>query len=265
MDTQTTHALVPVEDTRTVLRFLDFEGFIELVETGSLAFRRWEGSSGADSEAARFLHEKLPETLLNIAAREKPKGGNKLQRWWAAKERDAEREKLIASVRSFKLPDVAWVDRWHLSQPENAVLWRIHEAAGRTICVESSVADLTHSLVLEPLQKLTMGAVIYDDERASGTASSGGTLHPALYEPEHLAFEKAFHAIVSVSGSTAFAKEHGFAVKTGRLVHAVYLAPATPERRVELVGKLLQRCGLSIPCGPIDFAPRSRSNLPLAI
>jgi hypothetical protein len=246
------------DENRPILKFLDLEGLLELIENGCLMFRRWEGEPG-DGSASSFLHERLPEALLRVAARDRSRVRGRLQRWWAAKEREAEMQSVLDQVREFRLPDAAaWIDDWHETDGCDPILWRLHETGGRTVAVLATVAGLRRALHPEPGETVLLEVVDY--RPVGGTA-----IHPALRDAPHLAFERRMRALLAVADPTRFARDRAVAVDTGPLIRGVYLSPAASDRRRDLVRHLLERANFSVPCSRIDFARAPYPQLPAVV
>lgn len=231
----------------SIVRFFDLEGLAELLEMSCLVFQRWEGDEGR--AFSRFVRERLPAALLRLAAAEKPQARGKLERWWAAKERESQLDAVMASIRDLSIPPVAWVDSWYAEAEQNPVLWRLQEAAGRAIAVTSTVAALNAALRPQPAETLLVGAVTYDRP----PLPVPGPLRSALRGDPTLAYEREVRAVLSVGDTEAPGSVHAVEVVPAELVHAVWLSPASSDRRLALVQRLVQRAGLSVSCRRVGF------------
>ncbi len=237
----------------SIVRFLDLEALLELVENSCIVFRRWEGD--ADRAFSRFVRERLPAALLRLSAAEKPHARGKLQRWWAAQERENQLADVIASIRALPIPPVAWIDSWYAGADQDPLLWRLQEAAGQVIGIGSTIAALNAALQPRPAETVIVGAVDYGPSAAtvSGAGSIDTRMVSALNGDPTLAYEREVRAVVSVGEAEAPAADHAVAVAPERLVQSVWLAPATTDRRLALVRRLLDRAGLRVPCRRIAF------------
>jgi hypothetical protein len=263
MDTTPVPVKLRVDDAQTIVHFFDVEGVIELLENACLLFRRWEGDDGGAAGHGQFLHEWLPDALLRVAAREQPRVRGRLNRWWAEKERQAELERVIDRVRGFHIPDAVWIDDWHAADIGDPVLWRMHETLGETIAVTSTVALLRSAFRLNDDQTVMVDALAYGD---AGTPSQAATFaHPAYLAPSHLSFERKVRAVLTASDPAGLENIHPAKVDPATLIHAVYVAHATPRRRLELVQKLLVRTGLQVACVPVEFGTRPAGRLPAVV
>ncbi len=242
----------------SIVRFLDLEALLELVENSCIVFRRWEGD--ADRAFSRFVRERLPAALLRLSAAEKPHARGKLQRWWAAQERENQLADVIASIRALPIPPVAWIDSWYAGADQDPLLWRLQEAAGQVIGIGSTIAALNAALQPRPAETVIVGAVDYGPgaATASGTGSIDARMVSALNGDPTLAYEREVRAVVSVGEAEAPAADHAVAVAPERLVQSVWLAPATTDRRLALVRRLLDRAGLRVPCRRIAFGEAMR-------
>lgn len=242
----------------SIVRFLDLEALLELVENSCIVFRRWEGD--ADRAFSRFVRERLPAALLRLSAAEKPHARGKLQRWWAAQERENQLADVIASIRALPIPPVAWIDSWYAGADQDPLLWRLQEAAGQVIGIGSTIAALNAALQPRPAETVIVGAVDYGPGAAtvSGAGSIDTRMVSALNGDPTLAYEREVRAVVSVGEAEAPAADHAVAVAPERLVQSVWLAPATTDRRLALVRRLLDRAGLRVPCRRIAFGEAMR-------
>lgn len=236
----------------SIVRFFDLEALLELLENACIVFRRWEGD--ADRTFSRFVRERLPSALLRLSAAEKPQARGKLERWWAAQERENQLADVIASIRALPIPPVAWIDSWYAGADKDPLLWRLQEAAGQVIGIGSTIAALNAALQPRPEETLIVGAVDYGHPAAADTRVAG-----ALRGDPTLAYEREVRAVVSVGEAEAPASDHVVAVAPAQLVHSVWLAPATTDRRLALVRRLLDRAGLQVPCGRIAFEAPMRA------
>lgn len=250
-----------VDDTGingSIVRFLDLEALLELLENSCIVFRRWEGD--ADRAFSRFVRERLPAALLRLSAAEKPHARGKLERWWAAQERENQLADVIASIRTLPIPPVAWIDSWYAGADQDPLLWRLQEAAGQVIGIGSTIAALNAALQPRPAETVIVGAVDYGP--ATATASGAGSIDTrmvsALNGDPALAYEREVRAVVSVGEAEAPAADHAVAVAPERLVQSVWLAPATTDRKLALVRRLLDRAGLRVPCRRIAFGEAMR-------
>lgn len=230
----------------SIVRFFDLEGLAELLEMSCLVFHRWEGDE--DRAFFRFVRERLPAALLRLTA-EKPRASGKLERWWAAKERESQFEAVIASIRDLSIPPVAWIDSWYAEAEQDPVLWRLQEAAGRAIAVTSTAAALEAALRPQPAETVLVGAVTYDQP----ALPAQDLMHKAFGGEPTLAYEREVRAVLSVADAEAPGSEHAVAVEPVQLVQAVWLSPASSDRRLALVQRLLQRAGLDVPCRRASF------------
>ncbi|SUS06761.1 hypothetical protein DF3PB_3220005 [uncultured Defluviicoccus sp.] len=242
----------------SIVRFLDLETLLELVENSCIVFRRWEGD--ADRAFSRFVRERLPAALLRLSAAEKPHARGKLQRWWAAQERENQLADVIASIRALPIPPVAWIDSWYAGADQDPLLWRLQEAAGQVIGIGSTIAALNAALQPRPAETVIVGAVDYGP--AAATAGGAGSIDTrmvsALNGDPTLAYEREVRAVVSVGEAEAPAADHAVAVAPERLVQSVWLAPTTTDRKLALVRRLLDRAGLRVPCRRIAFGDATR-------
>lgn len=236
--------------TTPVLRFFDFEGLVELLETATLPFERWLDTS---DDAAGFLYRRLPDALIQAAAAPPaPKRTGRLERWWARKEREGEMQTVLDLIRSFRLPSLAWVDRWYVDAPDTAALWQVHAAAGRSIAVRSTLGRLAAALVPGEGQTVRVEPVVYD-----GAAGAG--LRPAaLRAAGARAWEQEVRAVLhqDARGADAVGERLLVAVDLPALAEAVVLADDAAERRRTLIRRVLARYGLDVPCGrPLTALP----------
>lgn len=242
----------------SIVRFLDLEALLELVENSCIVFRRWEGD--ADRAFSRFVRERLPAALLRLSAAEKPHARGKLERWWAAQERENQLAEVIASIRALPIPPVAWIDSWYAGADQDPLLWRLQEAAGQVIGIGSTIAALNAALQPRPAETVIVGAVDYG--RAAAAAGGAGSIDTrlvsALIGDPTLAYEREVRAVVSVGTAEAPAADHAVAVAPAQLVQSVWLAPATTDRKLALVRRLLDRAGLRVPCRRIAFGEAVR-------
>ena len=237
----------------SIVRFFDLEALLELLENACIVFRRWEGD--ADRTFSRFVRERLPAALLRVSAAEKPQARGKLERWWAAQERENQLADVIASIRALPIPPVAWIDSWYAGADQDPLLWRLQETAGQVIGIGSTIAALNAALQPRPAETVIVGAVDYGGGATHDSAA--GSLETrivtALTGHPTLAYEREVRAVVSVGEAEAPAADHAVAVAPAQLVQNVWLAPETPDRRLALVRRLLDRAGLRVPCGRIAF------------
>ena len=251
----------------SIVRFFDLEALLELVENACIVFRRWEGD--ADRTFARFVRERLPAALLRVSAAEKPHARGKLERWWAAQERENQLADVIASIRALPIPPVAWIDSWYAEADRDPLLWRLQEAAGQVIGIGSTIAALNAALQPRPAETAIVGAVDYGPAAASGSGAGciDTGMVSALTGDPTLAYEREVRAVVSIGDAEAPTAEHVVAVTPAKLVQTVWLAPATTDRRLDLVRRLLDRAGLRVPCRRIAFGEttraRAEADLPL--
>lgn len=243
----------------SIVRFLDLEALLELVENSCIVFRRWEGD--ADRAFSRFVRERLPAALLRLSAAEKPHARGKLERWWAAQERENQLADVIASIRALPIPPVAWIDSWYAGADQDPLLWRLQEAAGQVIGIGSTIAALNAALQPRPAETVIVGAVDYGPAAAatSGAGSIDTRMVSALIGDPTLAYEREVRAVVSVGAAEAPAADHAVAVAPAQLVQSVWLAPATTDRKLALVRRLLDRAGLRVPCRRIAFGEAMRA------
>lgn len=243
----------------SIVRFFDLEALLELVENACIVFRRWEGD--ADRTFSRFVRERLPAALLRVSAAEKPHARSKLERWWAAQERENQLTDVIASIRALPIPPVAWIDSWYAGADQDPLLWRLQEAAGQVIGIGSTIAALNAALQPRPAETVIVGAVDYGGGAThdSGAGSLDTRMVSALTGDPTLAYEREVRAVVSVGEAEAPAAEHAVAVAPAQLVQSVWLAPGTTDRKLALVRRLLDRAGLRVPCGRIAFEAPMRA------
>jgi hypothetical protein len=230
--------------TMPVLRFFDFEGLVELLETATLPFERWLDAS---DDAAGFLYRRLPDALIHAAAAPVPPRRGRLERWWARKEREGEMETVLDLIRSFRLPALAWVDRWHADAPDNAALWQVHAAAGRTIALRSTLGRLATAIVPGEGRTLAVQPVTYDPAGAAGAAAGPSILRSPgerAWEQEVRAVLRCDAPVVDVASATL-----AVGVDLPALAESIILADGTPERRQTLIRNVLARYGLDLPCG----------------
>lgn len=236
-----------------IVRFFDLEALLELLENACIIFRRWEGD--ADRAFSRFVRERLPSALLRLSAAEKPHARGKLERWWAAQERENQLESVIASIRALSIPPVAWIDSWYLQADQDPLLWRLQETAGQVIGIGSTMAALNAALQPQPAETVIVAAVDYGQGAAAniGDSHADRGIASALRGDPTLAYEREVRAIVSVGEAEAPSAEHAVAVTPAQLVQSVWLSPASTDRRLALVRRLLDRAGLRVPCARIAF------------
>jgi hypothetical protein len=236
----------------SIVRFFDLEALLELLENAFIVFRRWEGD--ADRVFSCFVRERLPAALLRLSAAEKPHGGGKLERWWAAQERENQLADVIASIRALPIPPVAWIDSWYARGDRDPLLWRLQEAAGQVIGIGSTIASLNAALQPRAAETVIVGAVDYGHPAAADTRVAG-----ALRGDPTLAYEREVRAVLSVAETEAPLAEHAVAVAPAQLVQRVWLSPASTDRRLALVRRLIDRAGLRVPCQRIAFGESTRA------
>ncbi|MFZ1413461.1 MAG: hypothetical protein WAS73_02610 [Defluviicoccus sp.] len=241
-----------------IVRFFDLEALLELLENACIVFRRWEGD--ADRTFSRFVRERLPAALLRLSAAEKPHARGKLERWWAAQERENQLESVIASIRALPIPPVAWIDSWYLQADQDPLLWRLQETAGQVIGISSTIAALNAALQPRPAETVIVAAVDYGQGAAAeiGDGCADRGMASALSGDPTLAYEREVRAILSVGEAEAPSAEHAVAVTPAQLVQCVWLSPASTDRRLALVRRLLDRAGLRVPCRRIAFGEAMR-------
>lgn len=252
-------AIDATDSDASIVRFFDLEALLELLENACIVFRRWEGD--ADRAFSRFVRERLPAALLRLSAAEKPHARGKLERWWAAQERENQLESVIASIRALPIPPVAWIDSWYLQADQDPLLWRLQEAAGQVIGIGSTLAALNAALRPQPAETVIVGAVDYGQGAAANTNTgrAGTRMASALSGDPTLAYEREVRAILSVGEAEAPSAEHAVAVTPAQLVQSVWLSPASTDRRLALVRRLLDRAGLRVPCRRIAFGEAMRA------
>ena len=242
-----------------VLRFFDFEGLVELLETATLPFERWIDDA---DEAGSFLYRRLPDALIHAAAQPPAPRRGRLERWWAEKEREGEMATVLEQIRAFRPPEVAWVDRWYAETAANAALWQLQAAAGRGIAVRSTVGRLSAAIQPAADATITVERVVY-----GALARDAGAAPAVLRGRSEDAFQHEVRAVLGHGTQATVFTQPTLAVGADlrALSEAIVLADGSAERRQSLIRRLLERYGLDVPCGrPLAMLP-APAPLPMVV
>ncbi len=243
------HAGAPA--SMPVLRFFDFEGLVELLETATLPFQRWLNAS---AEAESFLYRRLPDALIHAATTPPPQPRGRLERWWARKEREGEMETVLDLIRAFHLPAPAWIDRWYAETADTTAVWQVQAASDRTIAIRSTVGRVAAAIAAVPDQTARVEPVVYD----AADGKEARSVQDALRGRGEQAFEHEVRAVLThgMPATETTSPTLAVSVDVAALVEAVVVADGSAERRQTLIRKLLERYGLDVPCGgPLAALP----------
>jgi hypothetical protein len=248
----------PEDESQTIWRFTDFVGFVGLLETSRLAFKRIDTLGEADAQPAGVngTTQQLVQAFARAGTQSKPTARGKLERWWAEKAKEKEMERLIEAIRAVRVPDILWIDRWHATDADDALFWRLYGDAGALVALRSSVGALKDALRPTATQQASIGLVHYGNE------PTGDGPATAFVRSRVHAFEQELRVAVSESEPEAAGCPATLAVEADcqALVRAVHLSPAADPLFVDLVERLLRRYGLHVPCrlSALGAAPDTR-------
>lgn len=254
----------PDDDTQTLWRFTEFAEFVGLLELGRLPVRRSDGlvdtPSATTADDGSMQH--LIAVMAQAGARPRPAARGRLERWWAEKEQEQDRNALIEAMRTARLPTIVWIDRWHAADADEALFWRLYARSDTTVALRSSVGALRDALQPTDRQTVSLGLVRYGDTPRSAESPAA-----ALVGRKVDAFERELRVLVTDidperAGCPATL---GLAVDPHLLVGGVHVPPSAPPMLIELVQSLMQRYALAAPCqiSALGAAPDNR--LPMLV
>lgn len=239
-------------DDEQIWQFLEFSQFVDMLDRKTLFFARLDTLedpfAGSGDDSARALRT-LPDEVMRLAEQSSapPRKMGKLERWWARKTQESERDNLVNTIRNYQPPSLIWACCWHAADPEQMMpLWKTYRALGKQVAVCTTVGKLRAALSAAPEASISVDTVRYVDPESLTRMTD--PVEKALAKSKTLAFEREVRAILTRRADNAngcFGRGCGVAVDVGGLMTGVAVSPAAEVWLRDLVSRVMRSYGIN--------------------
>jgi hypothetical protein len=235
----------PIETSIPLWRYIDFTKFASLIERKELFFCRADKLQVYDRFEGTYPLKEVDYLYKNHNI-------------------DTRKLTSLGSTTTF-------VNCWHLNNKESVGMWKVYAPLGYGIAIRTTILDMRESF-LDASESIYAGMVQYVDyatdtfyAHESRGGRSGNLFVPFIHKRSIFDYEKEYRIIYALHESPP---EHGvfIPVNIERLIHAVIVAPNSPDWFIELVNTFLRKSisGLSVQKSTFDIEPYYREHLPAA-
>lgn len=241
----------PTGNDEPIWRFLDFSQFVDMLDRKALFFARidtlgdpFAGSSDEREQALRTLPDEVMRLAEEAAAPPPPKMG-RLERWWARKTQEGERDNLVKTIRDYQSPSLIWACCWNAAGADELMpLWKGYQAFGKQVAIRTTIGKLRAALAAVPDKAIAVDHVRYIDAGALGQVADPSDR--ALAKSRTLAFEREVRAILTRGGRSegCLGRGCGVPVDLNSLIDEVAVSPAAEAWIRDLVRRVMRTYGL---------------------
>jgi hypothetical protein len=249
----------PANEKRSIWRFIDFEEFVDFLDSSSLYFSRLDLLDDNIERSATdidYVKSRVADELFRVASESKApvSKGSRLEKWWATKAREGEQENLIQMVKNIQPGETVWANCWHAHEGESLVLWKTYAYHQKNIAISSSIEALRDCISSESDPAVSIGAVSYTEETGGGISKN--PVKAAFTKHRGLQSEQEIRAIVSGMSPQLANAGPGLKVAIDKqaLVHTIHISPRADDRFCDLVQRVAQTYGLNKPCNRSEYA-----------